>query len=63
MGHCLAEFVVGSKDVNSTGLLHGGLIATIVDNFTTHALVTKDCKHGITVELHVKNVHELVLAI
>lgn len=54
VGHCLAEFVVKPENLNGGGGLHGGFTATVVDNFTTYALVTKDCNPGVTVDLHVR---------
>ncbi|XP_031638677.1 acyl-coenzyme A thioesterase 13-like [Contarinia nasturtii] len=53
VGHCLAEFVVRKENLNAAGGLHGGFTATVVDNFTTYALVTKNCNPGVTVDLHV----------
>lgn len=53
-GHLLAEFVVRPDDVNGFGGLHGGLTATIIDNFTTYALTTNDCKPGLSVDLHIR---------
>lgn len=54
VGRCVAEFVVNKENLNQGGGLHGGFTATIVDDFTTYALITKDCKPGVTVDLHVR---------
>lgn len=54
VGHCLAEFVVRKENLNSGGGLHGGFTATVIDNFTTYALITKNCAPGVTVDLHVR---------
>lgn len=54
VGRCVAEFVVRPENLNQGGGLHGGLSATIVDVFTTYALITKDCHPGVTVDLHVR---------
>lgn len=54
VGHCLAEFVVREENLNSAGGLHGGFTATVVDSFTTLALVTHNCVPGVTVDLHVR---------
>lgn len=53
-GKCLAEFTVQKEDLNRGGGLHGGFTATIVDNFTTYALMTQDHPPGVTVDLHVR---------
>ncbi|XP_055301954.1 acyl-coenzyme A thioesterase 13-like isoform X2 [Sitodiplosis mosellana] len=53
VGHCLAEFVVKKENLNAGGGLHGGFTATVVDNFTTYALVTTNSSPGVTVDLHV----------
>lgn len=54
VGRCVAEFVVRPENLNQAGGLHGGFTATAVDVLTTYALVTKDCKPGVTVDLHVR---------
>lgn len=62
-GRCLAEFVVRPEHLNGGGGLHGGFTATVVDNFTTYALLTwKDCHPGVTVDLHVRyfNLSEII---
>lgn len=53
-GRCQAEFVVQPGDLNGVGGLHGGLIATIVDNYSTYALVANNCKPGVTIDLNVR---------
>lgn len=54
-GRCQAEFVVQPENLNGGGGLHGGFTATVIDNFTTYALLTaKDCHPGVTVDLHVR---------
>ncbi|CAD7080782.1 unnamed protein product [Hermetia illucens] len=52
-GNCVAEFTVSEEHLNQGGGLHGGFTATIVDNVTTYALMTKDKHPGVTVDLHV----------
>lgn len=54
VGRCVAEFVVLPENLNQAGGLHGGFTATVIDNFTTYALVTKNCNPGVTVDLHVR---------
>lgn len=45
--------------VRRGGGLHGGFTATLVDNFTTYALLTKDgSPPGVSVDLHVRYVLE-----
>lgn len=53
LGRCVAEFEVKKENLNSGGGLHGGFTATVVDNFTTYALVTTNSNPGVTVDLHV----------
>lgn len=53
-GTCLAEFKVLPEYLNKLGGLHGGFTATIVDNFTTYALLTKNLPGGVSVDLHVR---------
>lgn len=53
-GKCLAEFTVEKENLNRAGGLHGGFTATVVDNFTTYALLTSDHPPGVTVDLHVR---------
>lgn len=53
-GRCVAEFVVKEENLNRGGGLHGGFTATVVDNFTTYALMTLDKPPGVTVDLHVR---------
>lgn len=50
----MAEFVVRPENLNGAGGLHGGFTATVVDNFSTYALVTKNTHPGVTVDLHVR---------
>ncbi|XP_055915288.1 acyl-coenzyme A thioesterase 13-like [Eupeodes corollae] len=52
-GKCLAEFTVSEEHLNRGGGLHGGFTATLVDNITTYALMSKDCHPGVSVDLHV----------
>uniref|UniRef100_A0A0K8TRV6 Thioesterase domain-containing protein n=1 Tax=Tabanus bromius TaxID=304241 RepID=A0A0K8TRV6_TABBR len=52
-GQCIAEFTVAEEHLNQAGGLHGGFTATLVDNVTTYALMTKDCPPGVSVDLHV----------
>lgn len=54
-GVCLAEFTIAPEHLNRMGGLHGGFTATIVDNMTTCALLTKEgVSPGVTVDLHVR---------
>lgn len=53
-GRCIAEFVVKSENLNGGGTLHGGFTATVVDNYTTYALMTLDKPPGVSVDLHVR---------
>lgn len=53
-GRCIAEFVVKPENLNNGGGLHGGFTATVVDSFTTYALLTKESPPGVTVDLHVR---------
>ena len=55
-GKCLAEMKVKTEHLNGMGGLHGGLSSTIVDVFTTYALMTHDVENirgGVSVDLHV----------
>lgn len=52
-GKCLAEFKVSEEHLNNGGGLHGGFTATVVDNYTTFALMSGDKPPGVTVDLHV----------
>lgn len=52
-GKCTAEFKVQPEHLNRGGSLHGGFTATVVDNYTTFALLSKDKPPGVTVDLHV----------
>lgn len=42
--------------MNRGGGLHGGFTATVVDNYTTFALVSGEKPPGVTVDLHVSYV-------
>lgn len=53
-GKCTAEFTVQKENLNRGGGLHGGFTATVVDNFTTYALMSGDHPPGVTVDLHVR---------
>lgn len=53
-GTCKAEFTVGEEHLNGAGGLHGGFTATVVDNYTTYALLTTDKPGGVSVDLHVR---------
>ena len=52
-GHCLAEFKVLPEHLNQAGGLHGGFMATVVDNFSTYSLMTKGSHPGVSVKLSV----------
>ena len=54
-GKCNIELTVGEEHLNRFGGLHGGFMATLVDNITTYALLTKDeSSPGVSVDLHVR---------
>lgn len=55
-GECLAEFTVAPEHLNRMGGLHGGFTATVVDNMTTCALLSKEPAGlpGVSVDLHVR---------
>lgn len=57
-GNCLAELKVQEENTNRGGTLHGGLTATLVDNITTLALMTKEKPPGVSVNLNVKYVFD-----
>ncbi|KAH8380571.1 hypothetical protein KR009_011526 [Drosophila setifemur] len=52
-GRAVGEFTVGPEHLNRQGTLHGGLTATIVDNVTTYALMSKGSHPGVTANLNV----------
>ncbi|KAH8304906.1 hypothetical protein KR018_006515 [Drosophila ironensis] len=52
-GRVLGEFTVAEEHLNMAGSLHGGLTATIVDNITTYALMSKGAHPGVTTTLNV----------
>lgn len=56
-GNCTAEFKVLPEYLNKLGGLHGGFTATLVDNITTYALMSKELPGihgGVSVDLHVR---------
>ncbi|EDW68969.2 acyl-coenzyme A thioesterase 13 [Drosophila virilis] len=52
-GRCVGEFIVAAEHLNRLGSLHGGLTATILDNITTYALMSKGSHPGVTSSLSV----------
>uniref|UniRef100_A0A1B0AI39 Thioesterase domain-containing protein n=1 Tax=Glossina pallidipes TaxID=7398 RepID=A0A1B0AI39_GLOPL len=52
-GRCIGEFTVTKDHLNTHGGLHGGFIATLVDNVTTYALMSKESHPGVSANLHV----------
>ncbi|XP_017071080.1 acyl-coenzyme A thioesterase 13 [Drosophila eugracilis] len=52
-GRALGEFTVAAEHLNRQGTLHGGLTATIVDNCTSYALISKGSHPGVTANLNV----------
>ncbi|KAK5649999.1 hypothetical protein RI129_001028 [Pyrocoelia pectoralis] len=57
-GSCVAEMKIEKEHVNSKGGLHGGLTATIVDVLTSCALLTRDSRPNISVDIHVSYLKE-----
>ncbi|TDG52895.1 hypothetical protein AWZ03_000438 [Drosophila navojoa] len=55
-GRCVGEFTVAAEHLNRLGSLHGGLTATILDNVTTYALMSKGSHPGVTSSLSVSYV-------
>lgn len=55
-GRCLAELKVQEENTNRGGTLHGGLTATLIDNVTTLAMMSKEVPPGVSVNLNVKYV-------
>lgn len=54
-GNCVAEFKVLPEYLNKIGGMHGGFTATLVDNITTYALLSKGTTNGgVSVDLHVR---------
>ncbi|KAF9431554.1 hypothetical protein BGZ76_000152 [Entomortierella beljakovae] len=55
--YAVFEFVVRKSECNFTNNLHGGALATLVDNLTTAAMFTKERKYfqfaGVSTDLHV----------
>uniref|UniRef100_A0A1I7TSK5 Acyl-coenzyme A thioesterase 13 n=1 Tax=Caenorhabditis tropicalis TaxID=1561998 RepID=A0A1I7TSK5_9PELO len=53
-GNIRVEFEVEKDQTNHFETLHGGCTATLIDNFTTAALLlTKQARPGVSVDLHV----------
>ncbi|XP_017096373.2 acyl-coenzyme A thioesterase 13-like [Drosophila bipectinata] len=52
-GRAVGEFTVAPEHLNLAGTLHGGLTASIVDNVTTFALMSKGAHPGVTANLNV----------
>lgn len=52
-GKCSAKFKVGKDHVNMFGGLHGGFTASLLDNITTYALLSKGSHPGVSVALNV----------
>lgn len=52
-GKLTAEFKVLPEHLNEYGGLHGGFMATVVDNLTTFALLSKNKTPAVSVDLHV----------
>ncbi|KAL5280954.1 ACOT13.2 family protein [Megaselia abdita] len=52
-GKCLAKFQVGKDHVNMFSGLHGGFTASLLDNITTYALMSKGSHPGVSVDLKV----------
>lgn len=55
-GHATAELKVASEHLNRGGGLHGGFIATLIDQVTTIGLMThpKNPSPGVSVDLQVR---------
>ncbi len=53
-GNCCCKMVVEKEHENRNGLLHGGMVATLVDIVTTAGLMTSDwAAPGVSIELSV----------
>lgn len=52
-GKCSAKFKVDQTQVNGAGGLHGGFTASLLDNLTTYALISKKGHAGVSVDMHV----------
>ncbi|EDV96681.1 acyl-coenzyme A thioesterase 13 [Drosophila grimshawi] len=52
-GSVVGEFTVTAEHLNRLGSLHGGLTATILDNITTYALMSKGSHPGVSSCLNV----------
>lgn len=52
-GKCSVKFTVKEDQLNPGGTLHGGFTATLVDNITTYALLSKGSHPGVSVDMHV----------
>ena len=53
-GNCCCKMVVEEEHENRNGMLHGGMVATLVDIVTTAGLMTSDWEApGVSIELSV----------
>ncbi|XP_022227318.1 acyl-coenzyme A thioesterase 13 [Drosophila obscura] len=52
-GRAFGEFTVEKEHLNHEGTLHGGLTATIVDNISTYAMMSRGKHPGVTANLNV----------
>ena len=53
-GNCCCKMIVKKQHENRNGLLHGGMVATLVDVVSTAGLMTSDwAAPGVSIELSV----------
>ncbi len=50
------QLTVDDSHVNPMGTLHGGLIASVIDNVSTAAIMSNDQKPGVSVDMNISYV-------